>query len=39
MREFLANKFANGYQGARKELDSVCFDRCIEIIQEARKAE
>lgn len=38
MREFLANKFAVGYPSARKEIDGVCFDRCIEIIQGARDA-
>jgi hypothetical protein len=38
MREFLANKFARGYRSARKEIDGVCFDRCIEIIQGARDA-
>jgi len=38
MREFLANKFARGYRSAKKDIDGICFDRCIEIIQGARDA-
>ena len=38
MREFLANGFVHGYEDLSNEIDGVCLDRCIEIIQGARDA-
>jgi len=38
MREFVAYEFSLGYEDAGEEIHGVCFDRCIEIIQEALDA-
>jgi Fungal protein kinase len=38
MREFHADWFVSGYEDAKEEIDSDCFDRCIDIIQKARDA-
>jgi hypothetical protein len=35
MREFVENGYDIGYPGMREGTDGVCFDRCIEIIQQA----
>jgi hypothetical protein len=35
MREFVSNNYDNGYSTVEEGTDGVCFDRCIEIIQQA----
>ena len=39
MREFVSNKFVHGYPTVKEGTDGVCFDRCIDIIQQALDAD